>query len=367
MPYLRPTLAQLKAQVAADIQSALPGSDPLLRFSNLNITGVALANLANLMFGYLDWIAQQSVPFTATDEFLYGWGSLKNVEPLPALAASNGAITFIGANGTVIADQTPLVRGDGAAFTVQGSQTISGGVAIVTATAYVPGSSGNTAVSSVMTLGTAIAGVQSNGTVTTAFTNGVNAETEDAYRSRMLQVYQSPPQGGAESDYLTWAMEVPGVTRAWCSPSGFGAGTVVVYTMFDNTESAHAGFPQGTNGVATAETRAAAATGDQLAVANYIFPLRPVTALVYSVAPLPQSVNFALVGVPVGSQALVAAALADLLFRQGTAIGGSIPLVQVWNTISSVAGVNDFTVTTPAADITTTVGYLPVLGTVSYS
>ena len=44
----------------------------------------------------------------------------------------------------------------------------------------------------------------------------------------------------------------------------------------------HGGFPQGTNGVAALETRDTAATGDQLAVANYLYPLRPVTPIVYA-------------------------------------------------------------------------------------
>ena len=43
MPFSRPTLATLRAQAAADIASALPGADPLLRFSNLGILGDAEA------------------------------------------------------------------------------------------------------------------------------------------------------------------------------------------------------------------------------------------------------------------------------------------------------------------------------------
>jgi hypothetical protein len=35
MPFTRPTLTALRAQVAQDIVSNLPGSDPLLRFSKI--------------------------------------------------------------------------------------------------------------------------------------------------------------------------------------------------------------------------------------------------------------------------------------------------------------------------------------------
>src|SRR5260364_179792 len=57
MPYTRPTLTELRQQVAQDL-----GVDALLRFSNLRIVGDAQAALAHLHYGYLDWIARQGVP-----------------------------------------------------------------------------------------------------------------------------------------------------------------------------------------------------------------------------------------------------------------------------------------------------------------
>src|SRR5579864_8376487 len=98
MPYLRPTLSELKAQVAADIQSGLPGTDPLLRFSSLGVIGRALAGLAQLQYGYTDYIAKQSNPFTATDEFLEAWAALKGIYREPATqagASTSGQIQFV--------------------------------------------------------------------------------------------------------------------------------------------------------------------------------------------------------------------------------------------------------------------------------
>ena len=367
MPYSRMTLSQILSQVASDIQSQLKGSDPLLRFSNLNIVGTALGYLANGHYGYLDWIAMQSIPFTAIDEYIYAWGALKGVTPIAATKADNGQITFTGTNGTVINDQISLVRGDGKTFTVQGSVTVISGVAVVNAIADNAGSAGNTSVGSVMTLGQSIAGIQSSGNVTAEFTNGTDDETTPAYRTRMLQVYAQPPQGGAQSDYGEWALEVAGVTRSWCNPNGAGPGTVVVYTMFDETESDHNGFPQGTDGVATYENRDTPATGDQLTVANYIYPLRPATALVYSVSPLAQAVNFTISGIPSASRSQVTAEIAALFVRNGTATGGKILINNIWSIISAVSGVTDFIITSPTSDIVTPVGYLPVVGSVVYS
>ena len=70
MPFNRPTLSGLRSQVAADISTGLPGADGLLRFSNLAVLGSSLAGLTHLRFGFLDFIALQATPYTATDEFL---------------------------------------------------------------------------------------------------------------------------------------------------------------------------------------------------------------------------------------------------------------------------------------------------------
>jgi uncharacterized phage protein gp47/JayE len=75
MPFSRPTLTQLIQQTAADIASAVPGADALLRFSNLGIVAKMFSGLAYLHYGYQDWIAKEAVPFTATDEFLEGWAA----------------------------------------------------------------------------------------------------------------------------------------------------------------------------------------------------------------------------------------------------------------------------------------------------
>ena len=99
MPFIRPTLTDLRNQVTQDIASGFPGADPLLRFSNLNITGVAQANMANLHYGYLDWIAKQAVPFTATDEYLEGWAALKDIYRQAATSASGTVAVRVLADG----------------------------------------------------------------------------------------------------------------------------------------------------------------------------------------------------------------------------------------------------------------------------
>ena len=369
MPFSRPTLTELRNIVAQDIEAQLPGSDALLRFSNLKITGDAQANLAHLHYGYLDYIALQSVPFTATDEYLEAWAALKRVYRKPA-AQSTGSVTLNGSPGAGIATGVPLVRGDGLEYTTTSDGVVSadGSVTVNVVANADPngetGANGNCPAGTILTLGTAIAGIQSNG-VTGLFAGGADVESDDAFRARMIFAFQNPPQGGSDPDYIIWSREVPGVTRSWVVRNGFGAGTVVVYVMFDDSESQYDGFPQGSDGVATKEDRGIVATGDQLVVANHIYEVQPVTALVYVCAPVPFQVDFSILGIPVASQESVTQAIKDIFFAYGSP-GGRVPISYIWSAISSVPGVKDFVIQSPSGDIICPAGHLPVIGEIDW-
>lgn len=369
MPFSRPTLSTLIAQAQSDIASNLPGADPLLRFSNLFILARAFAGLANLHFGYEDWIAREAVPFTATGENLEGWAALKGIVRLPATSAI-GVATFAGTPGTSIPAGTLVVRGDGVQYTTNAGVVVGGGGTIAAnITAAIPAAAGNSAIATVLTLGTAISGIQSNASATTALTGGSDVESDASLRTRMLQAYAAPPQGGSATDYVEWARQVPGVTRAWCEPNGMGAGTVIVRFMMDVTEAAFAGFPQGTDGVATGEGRGSPAVGDQLAVANYIFALQPVTALVYAVAPINHPIAFTITGTGSWSVALksqVSAAIAVALLQTGSP-GATVDLSYIEAAIAAVAGTAGFVITVPAGNVSQTAGQLPTLGVVTFS
>lgn len=388
MPYQRPSLSTLRAQAAADITSNVQGADGLLRFANLTVLGTVLAGLTHEQFGYLDYISKQSNPFTATDVYLEAWAALKDVFREPATAAT-GTATFPGAPGTVLPSGTAFARGDGYTYVTTAAGTVSGGGTVtVSAQAVLPGvdpvnypggggGAGNMSAGTVVTLTIAVPGIQSNGSAATIFTGGADIEQDSALRSRMLQAYQNVPMGGAVGDYVRWALGVPGVTRAWCLPNGFGTGTVVVYPMLDQSESAHNGFPQGTNGISQYDTfpngtpRGTVATGDQLNIANQVYAEQPVTALVYWCAPASNVINFTFSGIGTPSaatQLLIQAAINYVFLTQGSPIAGtSVDLSSIETAIGAIAGTQGFVINSPTGNIPNVTGQLPVLGTITYN
>lgn len=389
MPFPRPTLTQLKQRVASDITTGLEGATSLLRFSNLTIIGKVLAKAVYGLYGYLDFIALQGNPATATGVYAVAWGALRGVF-VKAASAAVGVATFSGTNGTPIPTGTSLVRGDGATFTTTADATIASGGATAPIVAGTAGADGNCAAGTVFTLATGISGVSSTVTALAALTGGADVETIDAFKARYLQVYAAPPQGGAEPDYQDWAGEVPGVTRVWVRRNGMGVGTVVVYFMMDIAEAAFDGFPQGTNGVAALEDRDTPATGDQLAVANAIYPVQPVTALVYAVAPGRNVLTFTIAGLSGASAATQSAVIAavkaavaagsspgGVMLANGST-GGVTLLSTVEAAIAAIPAAAGFIVTsvtasagtvTPgsAGNVTSNVGYLADFGSVVFA
>jgi len=386
MPFQRKTLSTLISEVAADINSALQGADATLRRTVLKVVGKVQAGMSNLQMGYLDWIAKQAVPFTAEDEYLEGWAALKKVYRKAATPAQLTA-TFAGVTGTPLNAGTQVVRSDGATYTTAAAATVDGtGSLSVTIVATAAGSAGNADAGTTVALGIAVPGIQTSGTVTGTVSSGADIEDNDELRNRMLAAYQNTPQGGDVEDYVGWALAVPGVTRAWCAPNGFGAGTVVIYTMLDTAQAAHGGFPQGTNGVSQYDMgpggtpRGTVATGDQLVIADAIVNEQPVTALVYSCAPVANSLTFTLsglMGTSTATRAAIYAAISDVLFRNGDPRAGTINRSDIESAIASVSGTSGFvitlvqgvvgvTTTTYPGNITSGFGQLPVLAGVNY-
>jgi len=382
MPFSRPTLTELRSRNKSYLLTELKTVGALLRFSNLGIIGDVDAGMAHLHYGYLDWIAKQSNPYTATDEYLAAWAALKDVYRKAATAATGKTITFTGTAGSVIPAATVLNRSDSYQYTLDAEVTISStGSATGSVTAVLPdtstdatggGEDGNADAGTILSLDVALDGVNTSATATAAITGGADIEDEEVFRSRMLLAYQAPPQGGNDADYKEWALAVAGVTRAWVVPRLLGAGTVGVYFMMDpdNAASNDNSFPTGTDGYATKETQYSGqvATGDQLTVADYIYTNRPVTATVYVASPIKTEVPFTISGIATASSTVKAAlqkAISGVLFDKGEP-GGEIYLTDIISAIASVDGTAGFLMTSPTQNIVMPTGALPVLGTVTY-
>jgi uncharacterized phage protein gp47/JayE len=163
---------------------------------------------------------------------------------------------------------------------------------------------------------------------------GVARESLESMRARVIRSYRIIPHGGSAQDYETWALECPGVTRAWCRGGFLGPGTVGLYIMRDDD-------PQ------------PVPNEEQLAeVQAYIEPLRPVTAEVHVRPPVQVPVTYRLTLTPDTSaiRAAVEAQLRDLHNREAD-LGQKLLISHIREAISSTSGENDHTLISPVADV----------------
>lgn len=367
MPFERPTLTRLIEQAQADVAGEL-GLYSLLRFSPERAFATAQAGLTQGCYGMLDWIALQATPFTATDEYAEAWAALIGVTRKGSSAAT-GYAAFTGTPNAVLPAGTPVARSlDGVQYVTTAAGTVGpDGTVTVPIGAAEASAAGDALDGTPLVLGQAVPGINAAGLASGAISGGADLETDDEFRTRYLEAYANPPQGGAASDYVRWAKEVAGVTRAWAVPNGAGAGTVSVYVMLDDARADSGGFPTGADGVATNEPRGTPATGDQLAVADHLFAVQPVTALVTVYSPSAMPVAFTIGDVPDASlQPAIAAAL-DAVFLAKAAVGGTMYPSDFTAALKGVSGLTRFSMPVPSGPVTAGTGRLPVRGTITWT
>jgi len=345
--FSRPTLAELVVRVREDLLSRLSLDDPLRR-SDAEAYALVNAGSAHSLYGYIAWLARQVIIDTADVEFLERWAAIWGINRKPA-AAATGSVDFTVTLGAVVLSGTVLNAFDGQQY--QTTADASGVVPTFTApvVAIVAGAAGNRTTGQTLTLVSPVAGVQSAATAG-ELSGGADIESDDSLRGRLLTRIRQPPQGGAASDYVAWAEEVAGVTRAWCYPLELGAGTVVVRFVRDN--DAGTIIPD---------------SGEVATVQAYIDARRPVTAAVTVAAPTAAPIAFTIHLSPdtAGIRTAVTAELTDLLMREAIP-GGTILLSHIQEAISIAAGEVDHTLTVPAADVTNSTGHMSTLGVITW-
>ncbi|MDR6583816.1 baseplate J/gp47 family protein [Herbaspirillum frisingense] len=350
MPFDRPTLRELVTRAFADINGRLTGAEARLSVATLNVLAVVQSGAVDGLHGHLDWLADQLMIDRCDEDHLARYASIWKV-PRKAAAPSAGFASVNAFAALIVPAGTLIQRQDGVQYKTSAATNLAVGAGSLPLVAVVAGTAGNTAAGVGLKLVTPIDGLDSSMTVGPAgITDGTEQETVDAWRARLLERIQQPPNGGTKSDYEAWALEVQGVTRAWVYPAEMGAGTVTVRFMRDND--------------AVPIPDAAAVE----AVKAYLDTKKPVTAELYVAAPTGVPINFVFTQLSPNTPATreaIRAELADLLRREAIP-GGTAKLSHIRAAISSAAGEDDYALATPAADVINPVGSIATLGVITW-
>jgi uncharacterized phage protein gp47/JayE len=354
VPFTRPTLAELTARIRGDLRGRLEVDGSLVRRAMADVLGSVWAGAVHTSYGFLDWLARQLFGDTADRDELLRKAALYGIFPTAAEFAT-GNVTATGTNGSAILAGEILRLDAVTSYRVTTGQVIASGTATLPVTAILAGEASNLPEGATLTFESPVAGVTSTATVATGdIDGGVEEEGTEEVRDRYLLRLRQPPQGGADQDYEAAALAVAGVTRAWVFPVELGLGTVVVRFVLDGEVDI---FPD---------------AGEVAAVQAALDALRPVTAEITAAAPTELAVAFSIHLVPdnADTRAAVTAELVDLLGRvaePGDGAGsGTVLLSQIRTAIGVAAGVTDYTMTVPPADVVPGVGQLPTVGVITW-
>ncbi len=362
MPWTTPTLAELRALNRDFIAANLPGADATVPNSVLRVLSDANSGLAALTLQYLDWLAKQLMVDTAEREWLDRFGQIW-LGGRKAATFAEGTASLTGIIGTTVPAFTKLTSASGAEYETRGSEQIGSGPTPVDVWATTPGAIGNLSPGTPLTVTTAVPGLNAAATAL-VMAGGADAESDEDLRGRILDRIRKPPMGGDADDYVAWALQVPGVTRAWTSPMEMGPGSVTVRFMMDELRASNDGFPL---------------PNDVAAVQAHIDALRPVTVKdLFVAAPIPEPVNFTIDNLVFDSAATrfnLEAAVAVMLNERGRpafALNGVAQDAQtihrewVSAAVLSAAGIESFDLIM-TDHVMPSKGHLAVPGTVTYA
>lgn len=349
MPFERPTLPELIDQGASEIESRLPGVLARVRRSLVGVLNRVVAGGLSALYKFAEFLNRQTWPDLADAEYLDGHGARWGVTRNAAVAAT-GTARFTGVDGTAIPLGTVVQRADGQEYATTEDAIVAAGQALVPVQGVAPGQASNTSINAALTLASPIAGITSGATAYTALAGGADVEDDEAYRVRVLARIREAPHGGREADYIQWAKEVAGVTRAWVYPGEQGPGTVVVRFMRDDDLAG--AIPD---------------AGEVATVQAYIEARRPVTAVPTVLAPVAVPMNFTIQLTPdtLAVRASVEAELADLI-RRVAEPGGTILRTHIQEAISTAGGEVDHVLTAPAANVGHAPGEIATMGVVTW-
>jgi len=221
MPLTIPKTSEVIAQVLANFESEIGQTTPLAPKAFLRVLAGVLGAQFTTLYKYGVERSLQTLALTATGTDLDLIGSNYGVDRKAGVAA---ILTVISASGNTPGTQvTPAIDWVGASNNVRYNSTttatVSGaGVVTFDVQAQDVGVAGNLNFGDELIIGSPVAGLDSTVVVTIDSANateGLDRETDEAYRRRVLNEIRTVGGGGNGVDYRTWAEEAEGVAAAY--------------------------------------------------------------------------------------------------------------------------------------------------------
>jgi uncharacterized phage protein gp47/JayE len=241
-----PTTQALADDIVADIDAELDHNTPFLAKAFTRVLSKVLAGANVLLWKYASWMTLQMFVQTASmkETVILGvavrplvfWGRLFGAgDPLAATRAELVVtVTVLVQSGSIDAGRQFVYAPTGVVYTATAAVLLNAATVPVTVRAASDqqggageGTVGNLVPGTMLQMANPLPNVARACVVASQSVTGADAESEDAYRARVLRRVQSKPQGGASADYQLWGEEDAGIVHVY--PYAGAPGEVDVY------------------------------------------------------------------------------------------------------------------------------------------
>ena len=362
MSYPTPTLAEIDARLQAELPAS--AETEAMRRNLYEPLAAATAGAVYSLWGYVDWVARQIHPQDCDDQVLEdAFASFWLSSGRKAPSNASGTITVYGTAGTGITQDARWTYGKHEYAPLAEVIMPDSGSVVMAVVCLTAGQTGNVVSGAKLTLANPIAGIQQAAIVAApGITGGADIESYEALRQRVLDVRAAGGDTGKTADWERWALEVPGVTRAWCIPHFVGFGTTVVFFVRDGDEDI---FPDDQEvATTTAHLRD---DGTPFGEVHGASPVRRVIDVTLSIVPDTPTNRTEAEEALRKSIAIQAAPVDREKLKAGLTRGVTIRRSHLTEALSAVSGEVDHTLTVPAGNVSCAPGELAVLGAVTWS
>lgn len=286
MSYPIPTLDEQHRRILDLRRALLPGADVSEGggfYRDDRVIALAIGDLHE----HLDAVDRDSSPLTAEGPALDRWGAIVGVPRKGATtSARSGALQVRGTPASPITEGTALTtRGSGVRIEIAATLAIGAdGTALADVRSIDKGTSANLPAGTTLDFDSPPAGVNQAAKLVLAMKDAVDQERDGAYRDRVVNRFQQPPQGGNPNDWVQWALLVAGVDAAYALRARNGRGTVDLVGL--------------RNGMGAIRALPSAVRDE---IASTVEALRPLSAAYRVLETTPETVSAEVLLTPLGS------------------------------------------------------------------
>lgn len=235
------TIQQVNDLIYNQLESQFAKTFPIFPKSFIRVLSKTLAGVFIVLYKTSGWIFKQIfVQFASFEDVtingkiinpLKEWGRLVGVgDPNEATQAELTISLTVNSIGETLFAGTQFTNTtNGVIYITQQNYTLSANPTAVSVIAITAGTIGNlTPGTDILTAVNTLGIIENDASITTLDVTAVDAETETAYRRRIIERFQLQPQGGAYADYRIWASDVAGVLQTYIY-AGDPPSNVLVY------------------------------------------------------------------------------------------------------------------------------------------